>query len=54
MAEKFIVKNFVGIKELEIDVKRINILIGPQASGKSVCAKLFFTLKTLSGKSCQS
>jgi predicted ATP-binding protein involved in virulence len=45
MAEKLIVKNFVGIKELEIDVKRINILIGPQASGKSVCAKLLFYFK---------
>jgi AAA15 family ATPase/GTPase len=34
-----------GIKELEIEIKRINILIGPQASGKSVCAKLLFYFK---------
>lgn len=45
MVEKLIVKNFVGIKELEIEIKRINILIGPQASGKSVCAKLLFYFK---------
>lgn len=45
MAEKLIVKNFAGIKELEIEIKRINILIGPQASGKSVCAKLLFYFK---------
>ncbi len=45
MAEKLIVRNFAGIKELEIEVKRINILIGPQASGKSVCAKLLFYFK---------
>jgi AAA15 family ATPase/GTPase len=45
MAEKLIVKNFAGIKNLEIEVKRINILIGPQASGKSVCAKLLFFFK---------
>lgn len=45
MAEKLIVKNFAGIKELEIEVKSINILIGPQASGKSVCAKLLFYFK---------
>lgn len=45
MAEKLIIKNFAGIKELEIEVKRINILIGPQASGKSVCAKLLFYFK---------
>ncbi|MEP0760932.1 AAA family ATPase [Coleofasciculus sp. FACHB-T130] len=45
MAEKLIIRNFAGIKELEIEVKRINILIGPQASGKSVCAKLLFYFK---------
>lgn len=45
MAEKLIVRNFAGIKELEIEVKRINILIGPQASGKSICAKLLFYFK---------
>lgn len=46
MAEKLIVKNFAGIKELKIEIKRINILIGPQASGKSVCAKLLFYFKS--------
>ena len=45
MAEKLIVKNFAGITDLEIEIKRINILIGPQASGKSVCAKLLFYFK---------
>ncbi|MDX2253903.1 MAG: AAA family ATPase [Pseudanabaenaceae cyanobacterium bins.39] len=45
MTEKLIIKNFAGIKDLEIEVRRINILIGPQASGKSVCAKLLFYFK---------
>lgn len=45
MTEKLTVKNFAGIKDLEIEVKRVNILIGPQASGKSVCAKLLFYFK---------
>lgn len=45
MAEKLTVKNFAGITDLEIEIKRINILIGPQASGKSVCAKLLFYFK---------
>jgi ABC-type phosphate transport system ATPase subunit len=45
MTEKLIIKDFVGIKELEIEIKQINILIGPQASGKSVCAKLLFYFK---------
>ncbi len=42
MTEKLIIKNFAGIKELEIEVKKINILIGPETSGKSICAKLLF------------
>ncbi len=45
MTERLIVKNFVGIKDLEIEVKKINVLIGPQASGKSICAKLLFYFK---------
>ncbi len=45
MAEKLIIRNFCGIQNLEIQIKRINILIGPQASGKSVCAKLLFYFK---------
>ncbi len=45
MTERLIIKNFVGIKNLEIEVKKINVLIGPQASGKSICAKLLFYFK---------
>lgn len=43
--EKIIIHNFAGIKHLTIDVKKINIFIGPQASGKSVVAKLLFYCK---------
>ena len=42
MAEKLIIDNFAGIKHIELDVGQINILIGPQATGKSVCAKLHY------------
>ena len=45
MEESLIIKNFVGIKYLKIDLKKLNILIGPQATGKSVVAKLFFYFK---------
>lgn len=45
MNEKLIIKNFADIESLEIDLNRINILIGPQASGKSICAKLLFYFK---------
>jgi AAA15 family ATPase/GTPase len=45
MNESLIIRNFVGIKYLKIDLKKLNILIGPQATGKSVVAKLFFYFK---------
>ncbi|MGI0493184.1 AAA family ATPase [Alkalinema pantanalense CENA528] len=47
MTERLLVRNFAGIQNLEIEVKRINVLIGPQASGKSICAKLLFYFKRL-------
>lgn len=39
------IENFAGLKENEIELGRMNVFIGPQASGKSVCAKLFFFFK---------
>lgn len=45
MMERLLVENFVGIKKLDIELRKINIFIGPQASGKSVCAKLLFYFK---------
>ena len=43
--EKIEIKDFLGIKDITIEVKQINILIGPQASGKSVIAKLLYYFK---------
>jgi AAA15 family ATPase/GTPase len=40
--EKLLVSNFLTIKEAEFDVGRINVIIGPQASGKSILAKLLY------------
>ena len=45
MKEKLIIKNFAGIDNLELELNQINILFGPQASGKSVCAKLLYYFK---------
>jgi predicted ATP-binding protein involved in virulence len=45
MVERLIIKNFVGIKSIDIELNKLNILIGPQASGKSICAKLLFYFK---------
>jgi hypothetical protein len=44
MAAKEILRihNFAGIKDAEIEIGRMNIFIGPQASGKSVAAKLLY------------
>jgi hypothetical protein len=45
MAETLSIQGFAGIQDLTIQLKRINILIGPTASGKSICAKLCFYFK---------
>jgi hypothetical protein len=45
MVETLSIQGFAGIQDLTIELKRINILIGPTASGKSVCAKLCFYFK---------
>jgi AAA15 family ATPase/GTPase len=49
MSERLIIHDFAGIRNLAIDLKRINILIGPTASGKSICAKLCFYFKGIVG-----
>ncbi len=43
--EQLSVANFAGIKTAKFELSRINIFIGRQASGKSVCAKLFYYFK---------
>lgn len=41
------ISNFLGLKKVEIDLKRINVFIGPQAQGKSVISKLIYFFKEL-------
>ena len=43
--EKLTVKNFLNIQDIELNLAKINILIGPQASGKSIIAKLIYFFK---------
>lgn len=45
MKESIFIENFGGLKKVEIELNKINILIGPQASGKSITAKLFYFFK---------
>lgn len=41
MTERLILRNFAGLN-LTLDIGEITILIGPQASGKSVCARCLY------------
>jgi AAA ATPase domain len=50
MVETLSIQGFAGIQDLTIELKRINILIGPTASGKSICAKLCFYFKSFIGE----
>jgi len=45
MKESIHIVNFGGLKNVLFELKRVNILIGPQASGKSVSAKLVYFFK---------
>jgi hypothetical protein len=44
--EKLIIQGFAGLQDIEIIPKKINLLIGPQASGKSIIAKLLFYFRS--------
>lgn len=44
--ERITIENFAGIKSMTFDFKSINVLIGPQGSGKSVTAKLLYFFKS--------
>jgi predicted ATPase len=45
--QKIIIKNFGAIAYAEIEVKKVLVLIGEQASGKSTIAKLIYFFKSL-------
>jgi hypothetical protein len=45
--ESLHIRNFAGLSDVQLELKPVTVLIGPQASGKSVCAKLAFFFKEL-------
>ncbi|GCL36993.1 hypothetical protein SR1949_20990 [Sphaerospermopsis reniformis] len=45
--QKIIIKNFGAIEYAEIEVRKVLVLIGEQASGKSTIAKLIYFFKSL-------
>ena len=44
--QQLTVKNFLTLKDISLDIPKINIIIGPQAEGKSLLAKLIYFFKT--------
>ncbi len=48
--EQLVINNFGGIKNISLDINTINIIIGPQASGKSIIVKLLFFFKSFLGE----
>jgi hypothetical protein len=47
MNERLIVKNFLCLKDIDLEVKDFLVLIGPQAAGKSLCAKLVYFFRLI-------
>lgn len=43
--EKITIKNFLNLNNVELNLSKINILIGSQANGKSIIAKLIYFFK---------
>lgn len=48
--EKLNIRNFLSITNAEVEIKPITILIGRQASGKSIIAKLTYFFRTFLGE----
>jgi len=46
--ENIKIQNFLVIKKADINIRKINIIIGPQANGKSIVAKLLYFFKNTS------
>ncbi len=45
--ERVVIKNFLTIKEAELEIKPFTVLIGDNAEGKSIIAKIYYILKKL-------
>jgi len=48
LEEKLIIKNFGPLKSIDIAIKKVNILIGNQGTGKSTIAKVLSFVKDVS------
>ncbi len=48
--EKLLVNNFAGLKSVELEIRPVTGFIGPQASGKSVIAKLLYFFREIASR----
>ena len=48
MSERIQIEGFLVIQQADLKLKKINILIGTQASGKSIIAKLCYFFRKIS------
>src|SRR5665213_45598 len=48
--EKLLINNFAGLKSVELEIRPITGFIGPQASGKSIIAKLLFFFREIASR----
>jgi hypothetical protein len=48
--EKLLINNFAGLKSVELEIRPITGFIGPQASGKSIIAKLLYFFRQISSR----
>ena len=48
--ENLTVQNFLVIKNASLDVKKFNVIIGSQGTGKSVLAKLLYCFKSIENR----
>ena len=45
--EKLTIDNFLVLSKVDIPIKKINIVIGPQSVGKSIIAKILYFIYTI-------
>lgn len=52
--ESIQIQNFLVLKKVDIELKAINVIIGPQANGKSLIAKLVYFFRNISSEFLKS
>lgn len=48
--ERLLASNFAGLKSVELEIRPVTGFVGPQASGKSVLAKLLYSFREIASR----